>query len=221
MDRGVGILTKVVLIVGLAVLHFGSYFLVNQVYLLREPVRFWNLQTSLDGEIPYWPWTWVFYYFGFIYSGPWAALVVWRLPAKLFRRAICATLAIILAGVAIHLLIPSRAPWPETLGPVQRVFKESLSVKPFACFPSMHVATAVFTAYVSLFVFRSRAVWAASILLAVLIAISTLMAKEHFVLDVLGGTMLALVFCYFWKRKVAWRIQSRSPELVTRVRHET
>lgn len=198
-----GTLKRLSLIVGLAVLHFGSYVLVNQLYLLNETVKFWNFQTTLDSAIPYWPWTWVFYYFGFIYSGPWAALVVWRLPARPFRMAIGAALAMTLAGAAIHLLIPSRAPWPETLGSVQKAFKESLSVKPLACFPSMHVATALFPAFVSLHVFRSRAVRVASVTLAVLIAISTVTAKEHYVLDVLGGAILASVIFYVWRRKVA------------------
>lgn len=193
-------LTKTSLLAGLVIFHFGSYFLVNQVYEIIPNLDFLNLEIHLDKSIPYWSWTWPVYYFGFIYSTLWAVYVAWKLSDKSFLYCCYVYLGMLLVGALIHLLIPSRAPWPEPLGLVQNAFKESLSIKPYACFPSMHVATAVFPAYISLYVLKSKVLKTASVLLAVLISISTVTAKEHYILDVWSGAVLALAAGYVWQK---------------------
>lgn len=191
--------TKILLMAGLVIFHFGSYFLVNHIYEMIPNLEFLNLETRLDKTIPYWPWTWPVYYFGFVYSALWAAYVAWKLPDKLFLSCCYAYLGMLLTGTLIHLFFPSKAPWPEAFGLVQNFFKESLSVRPYACFPSMHVATAVFPACIALYVLKSKAVKTVSLLLAVLISISTVTAKEHYILDVLSGAALALAIISVWQ----------------------
>jgi membrane-associated phospholipid phosphatase len=154
---------------------------------------------SIDGEIPYWAWTWVFYYSGYLYSILWAGMLVWRLPSNSFIRVFWAYLWMILIGAILHWFIPTQPPWPDQIGTVQGWVKETTGMLPFACFPSMHVALAVFPACIGLFVLKSRTVKVLSVIAAILISISTISAKEHYVLDLLGGVILAAPACLYWR----------------------
>lgn len=192
-------LPKVLIFLGLSLFHFGTYFLINSAYAFRPTLHFQNFELAVDRLLPYWPWTWSIYVFGFLYSSLGAAFFVWNFPKRKFFSAFIVFTGMFLAGAVIHLFIPSRAPWPETMALLQRVFKQSLSIQPFACFPSMHVSTAVLTACLSLHTLRSNAGKTISLFLAVLISLSTLTAKEHYVLDVLGGLALACLFYGIWR----------------------
>lgn len=64
------------------------------------------------------------------------------------------------------------------------------------CFPSTHCAMVLLTA---IFLFHKRQ-WMGwlGVFVALMIALSTLTTKQHYVLDVLGGLMVALVSYVFW-----------------------
>jgi len=72
--------------------------------------------------------------------------------------------------------------------------------KPWNCFPSMHVAMSLLAALTILEVHRIRGV--VTLLLTLAIALSTVLIKQHYVLDVLGGMALTMIiyFVYFRRR---------------------
>ncbi len=74
--------------------------------------------------------------------------------------------------------------------------------KPWNCFPSMHVAMSLLAALTILEVHHVRGVL--TLLLTVAIAASTVLIKQHYILDVLGGMGLTLLiyFVYFRRRIV-------------------
>lgn len=74
--------------------------------------------------------------------------------------------------------------------------------KPWNCFPSMHVAMSLLAALTILEVHHVRGVL--TLLLTVAIAASTVLIKQHYILDVVGGMALTLFiyFVYFRRRIV-------------------
>jgi membrane-associated phospholipid phosphatase len=74
-----------------------------------------------------------------------------------------------------------------------------ISMRPYACLPSMHVALSVLPVCILYSVLKSIWIRIFSTLLAVLITVSTLTLKEHYFLDALAGLLLALIFYGFWR----------------------
>ncbi len=181
--------------------HVAIYSAVNFTNSGRDPARFWNLYTLVDSWIPYLGWTAFIYYFGDLYMGAWAAIVVVRLDLG-FERAMKAYLGMIIVGGAIQVLIPASAPLPAEFHGLQALVHE-FSIPPYACLPSMHVALSALPAVLSLHVLKSPVARTLSITAAVLITISTVTTKEHFFVDPVAGLALALVAYAYWRRGVA------------------
>lgn len=149
----------------------------------------------------------------FVQSSVWVYLSDYALVASAFmvsttfaevRRFVRACVVMLLIGAAIHLLWPtelSRAPFPIVgEGLTSDVFRLLRRFDmPTSCFPSMHVAGAFFAA-LSLWQhsprqFRLWLLWAAAV------AISTLTTKQHVLIDVAGGILLALgIWWLFYRR---------------------
>lgn len=180
------------------VFHVSVYSAVNLTNSARDPAQLWNLHTPLDAWIPYLDWTAYIYYFGDLYMGAWAAVVVVLLERG-FGRAMVTYLGMIVVGGALQVLIPASAPLPADPHWLQARVHE-VSIAPYACLPSMHVALSVLPALLSLHVLRSRLARGAAIGAAVLITISTVTTKEHFVVDPVAGLALAGLAYAFWRR---------------------
>lgn len=65
---------------------------------------------------------------------------------------------------------------------------------PTNCFPSLHVAVSMVSAFAIYHKMKFRGIWA--IVLGILISLSTLFTKQHYFLDVVSGLLLA-TFCYY------------------------
>jgi membrane-associated phospholipid phosphatase len=148
---------------------------------------------ALDGLIPLLP------AYALVYGALYAFLIL--LPVfvlqqrELIRRAVWAYITVWVVSYAWFLLYPTVAPRPDS------VSGDGFAVwglrflydadPPYNCFPSIHVAHSFVSA---LACFRvNRALGRFAILCASLVAISTLFTKQHYVADVIGGTVLALV----------------------------
>lgn len=111
------------------------------------------------------------------------------------RRTVYAYLFVWIVAYIVFIIYPTEAPRPA------RVVGEGFSVwglymlyssdPPYNCFPSLHVAHSFVSA---LTVFRlHRKLGIGATLAATLVALSTLFTKQHYVLDALGGVLLAVV----------------------------
>lgn len=65
---------------------------------------------------------------------------------------------------------------------------------PTNCFPSLHVAVSMISAFAIYHKQKIKGVWA--IVLGILISLSTLFTKQHYFVDVISGLLLA-TFCYY------------------------
>lgn len=112
---------------------------------------------------------------------------------ELRRRVVLAYLTVVITAYAGFLLYPTVAPRPADV-PGDGIFAHSLrSVydldPPYNCFPSLHVAYSFLAALTSYRVHRGLGL--AALLWAVLIGISTLYTKQHYVVDVIAGVLMA------------------------------
>ncbi len=174
---------------GLAVLQSAVYFGIGHSHLVRSTEL---LRTRLDDAIPFWPWTsWCYLpFYGAIFI---MAIAGFR-RRRLFRRAALAVVCVMLIGAMCHLLIGAEYPRPVLREPypdlssafmawVQRVDP------PGNVFPSLHVAH---TSMLSLILIKDRPrLGAVALVMATMLALSTLTTKQHFLADVAAGYVLA------------------------------
>jgi len=111
------------------------------------------------------------------------------------RRTVYAYLLIWLTAYVVFVAYPTAAPRPA------RVVGEGFAVwglralyssdPPYNCFPSLHVAHSFVSALACYRVHRRLGI--AAVLGAALVALSTLFTKQHYILDVIAGVLLAVV----------------------------
>jgi membrane-associated phospholipid phosphatase len=196
--RPLSLLARAGLLASVVLLHLAVYYSVNELNAGRTASEFWSPHTVVDDWVPYLGWTSVVYYLGDIYVVLWGAIVVWRLRQDVFLSALAAFAAIILAGAAMQALWPVEAPFPTRLAALQAFIHGELAIRPYATFPSMHVALVTLVAAIA-FSVVSRLPRLTSTGAAIAIAISTITAKEHYVLDVLAGAALGLGGFVIWR----------------------
>lgn len=167
---------------------------------------------SLDRRIPLQP-VWSLIYgalYGFLILLP--ILVVRQ--TEHIRRTVFAYLTIWISAYVCFLLYPTSAPRPDA------VTGNGLAVwglqflyaadPPYNCFPSLHVAHSFVSALTCYRVHRGLGAFAT--LCAFIVGLSTLHTKQHYVLDVLAGILLACIAYAIFLRKVP-----EAPELDRRV----
>jgi membrane-associated phospholipid phosphatase len=118
------------------------------------------------------------------------------------RRTVAAYLLCWVTAYIVFLTWPTVAPRPKALEgdgfAVWALRALYSSDPPYNCFPSLHVAHSFVSA---LTVYRlHRRVGIISIVIAALVAISTLFTKQHYVLDVVAGAGLALIGYWIFLR---------------------
>jgi len=183
--------------------------MVNLINSFRPSAAFYDFYTIVDSQIPYIGWTLIFYYFGEIFASVWASIIVLKLPDTKFYRAIYAYTGMIITGALLQIAFPGEAPWPNDLVSAQQFVHNLISMRPYACLPSMHVALAVLPACILYSVFKSVWIRLFSTVFVILITISTLTVKEHFFLDTLTGLILGLVFYGFWRLDLKYFIKKQ------------
>jgi membrane-associated phospholipid phosphatase len=148
-------------------------------------------EVALDRVLPLQP-TWALVY-GSLYLFLIVLPVLLVRQDELIRRTVRAYLTVWIVAYLCFLAYPTVAPRPTNLlgegfGLWGLRFLYSAD-PPYNCFPSLHVAHSFVSA---LACFRvHRGVGIAATLGAVLVGLSTLYTKQHYVLDVLAGTLLA------------------------------
>ena len=167
------------------------YFSIGNAHRPRSTTL---LLTPLDRVIPFWPWT-VWCYLPF-YAGIFVMGMAGFRSRRLFYRALVGVMATVAVGALGHLLVAAEyprpvvaPPWADVstafLGWVQRVDP------PGNVFPSLHVAQ---TTAIALVLREDRPrLGLVAMVMAALLALSTLTTKQHFLADVVSGFAIAFV----------------------------
>jgi len=156
----------------------------------RHP-RPYSLKLPVDDRLPFIP-VFVFFYFSAYLLGNASYLLLFAHP--IFPKVFSGYLALFGVGVTCYFLFPCRVERREALAPTtiptQLLVAFQQKLKPYNSFPSMHVAFCLFSA---LMIIMSGAIWLGIFCLgwAGLIALSTLLTKQHHLLDVAAGAVLA------------------------------
>jgi membrane-associated phospholipid phosphatase len=148
-------------------------------------------ELALDRAIPLEP-VWMIAY-GSVWIFAFLPVFVVRQPS-LTRRAMLAALTVIVIAYVGFLIYPTVLPRAEKVG--ESFFEKSLEVNysldpPYNCFPSLHVAWAFVAALTCYRVHRG--VGLVALVWAAIIGVSTLYTKQHYVVDVVGGIVIAYV----------------------------
>lgn len=174
---------------GAAAVQTAIYFLIGNARFERSTEL---LRTRLDDAIPFIPATAWFYLP--IYAGIFVVALACFQTRVHFNRALAGVGVILLAGLAGHRLVAAEYPRPLLHapygGPSEAFMAWVQGIDPPGnVFPSLHVAH---TSSLALFLHHEnpRLGWVV-IALALLLAVSTLTTKQHFVADVVAGFALA------------------------------
>jgi membrane-associated phospholipid phosphatase len=177
--------------IALALLQSALYFGIGHAPFARSTEL---LRLRLDDAIPFWPWT-VWCYLPF-----YAAIFVMAIGGirrrALFNGAARGVAVVMLLGAAGHLLVAAEYPRPPVTPPygsaslafvglVQRIDA------PGCVFPSLHVAQTTMLA--TLLLLDRPVLGKVAVVMATMLALSTLTIKQHFVADVAAGYALAFV----------------------------
>lgn len=172
----------------------------------------YNIETSLDQWIPFWPPAVVIYLGCYLF---WA--VNYIMIAKQEREKVCQFFsADFLSRVVclfFYLAFPTTNTRPQV--PAQGVWNQvvALLYKMDAAdnlFPSIHCLVSWFC-YIGLRGRKEIPVWyrGFSCLMAVLVCMSTVLTKQHVAVDVIGGVLLAEICFWIGKKPAVWKRYGR------------
>lgn len=190
---------------------FLTFIFAAAIYLIvnHHPVLEPQLlpMTWADRAIPFLPWT------VWIYVSEYAYFVIIYILCKdrlNMNRYVYAVLAIQLASVAIFMAWPTtypRAlfPLPSGLDPATYWVFSTLREgdAPTSCCPSLHVSSVFLCGF--LFLNEQRKKLWIFMLWASAIGISTLTTKQHYLIDVWTGLLMAALFHWIFYRRVEYR----------------
>lgn len=173
----------------LLVLLVPCYIFIGELWMTGRALHVPAL--SLDNAIPLRP-SWSLIY-GSLYVFVILPLLIVRQPEQI-RRTVSAYLMIWIIAYVCFLIYPTVAPHPFKIHE-QDFFAWVLGSViyncdvPYNCFPSLHVAHSFVSALTCYHVHRGVGI--AAVIWASLIGISTLFTKQHYILDVIAGVLLA------------------------------
>lgn len=184
----------------------GGLMIMKLVELSTTPVHDFTL--PLDRMIPFLPETLPIYLALF----PYVLVAAWCVRPDAYRDFIDAILLSFIVAVGFFLMLPAAVHRPDpaliTNFLLRQRFTHMYVVDAGHCtFPSLHIATAV----VAMRVLAHRGRLALG--LGALICLSTLTVKQHALLDVVGGTALALLACAViaWSRGEGSIFSAKAP----------
>ena len=163
----------------------GVYFFVNRLQV--EPQRRLDLAMPLDRRIPFVPQLALVYFSTYIFViQPFIILT----EARQFYWMLASFGSITVIASLIHAIVPSKIERNEILS-VDGLSERMIDLfqktcKPYGNFPSMHVALSVPVVGAN-FLVAGPTAGSISLVWAILIALSTLYTKQHYILDVLAG----------------------------------
>ena len=179
------------------------YYATAWIGELRGPV--FEPALALDARFPVLPWTFFIYLLAYVVV---LALFVIRRTAAFLNLAFTSFIVMNLAAFALFALFPAQGPERDFMGSdgggiiavVHAVDSR------YNAFPSLHVANPWLIAILSLHERRWSVLTVLLFIVAVSISISTLLVRQHYLLDVLGGIALSvLVSAIMFRRSISPR----------------
>ncbi len=164
------------------------YFFSGRIQLY-PPIQF-DL-SIVDKMVPYIPWSiWVYSaQFLFLFLALWTCNNSIKQTTLYYSMLLATSIAFIL-----FLLIPIELPHQNiNFHGINAYLWQALYLTdtPTNCFPSLHVALAILAAYTLRI--KNKYWKLIAPIWALLICVSTLTTKQHYMIDILGGTVLALI----------------------------
>jgi membrane-associated phospholipid phosphatase len=188
-DRIAGTRYKWTLGLTAAAVQSAFYFGIGHLDLHRSTEL---LRTRLDDAIPFWTWTsWCYLPF---YAAVFIICIAGFRSRVLFNRALKAVALVMFIGAICHLTIGAEYPRPVLHPPYPDLSTAFMALvqridRPGNVFPSLHVAQ---TSTLAFILYRDRPrLGAFTIVIAAILALSTLTTKQHFIADVISGYALA------------------------------
>jgi membrane-associated phospholipid phosphatase len=182
----------------------GGVYLISNHYPIFEP-RLLPM-TAWDQAIPFVPQTVWIYVSEYIYF-----IVIYALCRETLNmnRYVYAVLAIQFVSVAIFWTWPTTYPrhlfpLPDTLDPLTYKLFASLREgdSPNNCAPSLHVSSVLLCAF--LFFNEQREKLWFFLTWGAMISLSTLTTKQHYIVDVVSGLMMAILFHWLFYRRISY-----------------
>jgi membrane-associated phospholipid phosphatase len=180
---------------GLAAAQSALYFGIGNLHFERSTEL---LRTRLDDAIAFLPWTaWCYLPF---YGAIFVMAIAGFRHRVLFDRTARSVLLVMFLGALGHTLVRAEYPRPVLHAPFAGLSETFMAWvqsvdRPGNVFPSLHIAH---TTMLSLLLVRDRPrLGRVALVMATLLAISTMTTKQHFVADVLSGYALAFLGVWF------------------------
>ena len=178
------------------------YFFVNRLEV--DDQHRLDFGTAWDRKIPYRP------IFALVYFSTYIFVILpffFLSDAQLFYTLLISIIAISIASSLIHAIVPSKIERVEeitfggTSGWMLGLFQKTC--KPYGNFPSMHVGLSI-PVIAANFMALGPAAGFITLVWGILIALSTLFTKQHYIADVLAGIIGgSLIFTLvFWVAQV-------------------
>ncbi|MEO7394569.1 MAG: phosphatase PAP2 family protein [Chitinophagaceae bacterium] len=195
----------------LALLYFGIiwplYVIINQLEL-HDHFKKHILKTKLDELIPFEP-VWVF-----VYASMYAMVILPFVYVKdkiIYRRMFYSFCCTGLIAYVVFLIFPTY----DILRPVtnpfdfQRFFlaMDNAHDSPYNCFPSLHVGFSMTAGLWTYYADRSR-FGAVVLIWGILVSISVLFVKEHYIADLLFGAVLSITMFLLFSRNLKNKISA-------------
>ena len=156
------------------------------------------LKWQIDEHLPFVP-SFIVFYMGwfFLILAVFAWLIFNPGQKRRIYRHTAGLLLAMLISIAVFLVYPTHVPRPEVTG--RDIFSRLVLLiyaadEPYNCFPSLHVAIAALKG-ITLIRYGPARIWFRGlvILLVVLIMLSTVLIGQHYVPDIAGGILVALL----------------------------
>lgn len=183
----------------LVAFYAAGYLGINWINDFRS--RYYDVSFWFEKDIPFVPAMIIGYFFVFVLVAI-LFLVIDNMPDfwDMWARFLC----MILTCFVIFLVFPVRMNFRPEAGVGQGWIMEMVSFyfwfdKPYNLFPSMHLAASFFSAFYCMR--KGRLLGWITMAMAILVGVSVVLVKQHYIMDVVAGFLPAW-FCssFSWKR---------------------
>ena len=188
------------LLLGLATVAFFVvvHFSTNYLSKLRDVQRCTAL--PIDNRLPFIAKLVYFYLFTYLFNTVFLFLMIYKREMYDFVRVVKMMIAVVVIGGIFYIVFPTKVIKPslEKSGDVSKslVSYHNRHILPYNAFPSLHVAFSFLTVLLAFeFDFAYKYIY---LLVLFLIAFSALFTKQHYIIDIIAGIMLALAIYFIF-----------------------